>query len=131
VTFPEGYVWYQLKNVVDFPCTLFWLSNGGRPGHPWEKRHLGRLGLEEVCSHFCDGVDIAREDRLAAEGIPTSREFRKDQPVRLPIIQAAAAVGPGFGQVQSITPAGPESVRILGENGHAVTVPLNWNFLKR
>ena len=131
VTFPEGYVWYQLKNVADFPSTLFWLSNGGRPGHPWEKRHLGRLGLEEVCSHFCDGVDIAREDRLAADGVPTSREFRKDQPVRLPLIQAAAAVGPGFGQVQSITPAGPESVRILGENGQAVTVPLNWHYLKR
>ncbi|NBV53239.1 MAG: hypothetical protein EBR83_06940, partial [Verrucomicrobia bacterium] len=101
VTFP-GYVWFSLKNVDDFPSTLFWLSNGGRPGHPWEKRHLGRLGLEEVCSHFCDGVDVAREDRLAAKGIPTSRLFRKDQRVRLPLIQAAAAVSTDFGQVLSI-----------------------------
>ena len=129
VTFP-GYVWFSLKNVADFPSTLFWLSNGGRPGHPWEKRHLGRLGLEEVCSHFCDGVDVAREDRLAAKGIPTSRLFRKDERVRLPLIQAAAAVPAAFGQVQSIVPAGPESVRITGENGQAVTCPINWQFLK-
>ena len=109
---------------------MFWLSNGGRPGHPWEKRHLGRLGLEEVCSHFCDGVDIGREDRLAADGVPTTRVFRKDQPVRLPIIQAVAAVAPNFGQVQAITPAGPGTVRITGENGQAVTAPLNWEYLK-
>ena len=86
-------------------------------------RELTGLGLTVVSGEV--------EARLAADGVPTSREFRKDQPVRLPIIQAAAAVGPGFGQVQSITPAGPESVRILGENGQAVTVPLNWNYLKR
>jgi hypothetical protein len=129
VTFP-GYVWFSLKHVADFPSTLFWLSNGGRPGHPWEKRHLGRLGLEEVCSHFCDGVDIAREDRLATKGIPTSRLFRKDERVRLPLIQAAAAVPAAFGQVQSIVPAGPEAVRITGEHGQAITVPINWQFLK-
>lgn len=129
VTFP-GFVWFQLKDVADFPATLFWLSNGGRPGHPWEKRHLGRLGLEEVCSHFCDGVDVARQDRLAAEGVPTARRFHRDQPVRLAIIQGAAAVGQSFGQVRSITPAGPAAVRIVGENGQTLEVPLNWGFLK-
>jgi hypothetical protein len=86
--------------------------------------------LEEVCSHFCDGVDIAREDRLASKGIPTSRRFRKDERVRLPLIQAAAAVPADFGQVQSIVPAGPEAVRITGENGQAITCPINWQFLK-
>jgi hypothetical protein len=129
VTFP-GYVWFQLKDVADFPATLFWLSNGGRPGHPWEKRHLGRLGLEEVCSHFCDGVDIAREDLLAADGVPTSREFHPGTPVRLAIIQGAVAIGQSFGQVRSITPAGPASVQITGENGQTLEVPLNWGFLK-
>ena len=128
VTFP-GYVWFSLKNVADFPSTLFWLSNGGRPGHPWEGLHLGRLGLEEVCSHFCDGVDVARQDRLADKGIPTSRLFHKDQPVRLPLIQAAASVSADFGQVRSIVPAGPGSVRITGENGQGFTCPINWQFL--
>ncbi len=129
VTFP-GYVWFSLKNVADFPATLFWMSNGGRPGHPWEKRHLGRLGLEEVCSHFSDSVDIAREDRLASKGIPTSREFRRDQSVRLPIIQGAAAVSADFGQVRTIVPEGPASVRITSENGQTVTCLINWQFLR-
>ncbi len=129
VTFP-GYVWFSLKNVADFPSTLFWISNGGRPGHPWEKRHLGRLGLEEVCSHFSDSVDVAREDRLAARGIPTGRPFRRDQKVRLPIIQAATRVSTDFGQVQSIMPTGPGQVRITGENGESVTTPINWQYLK-
>ena len=129
VTFP-GYVWFQLKDPLDFPATLFWLSNGGRPGHPWEKRHLGRLGLEEVCSYFSEGVDIAREHRLAAKGIPTTRTFLADQKVRLPLIQAAVAVPADFGQVQSITPAGDGHVRITGENGHPVVTRINWKFLK-
>ena len=130
VTFP-GYVWFSLKNPADFPATLFWISNGGRPGHPWEKRHLGRLGLEEVCSHFCDGVDVARQDRLAAKGIPTSRLFRKDERVRLPLIQAAAAVPADFGQVVAIVPEGPEAVRLTGEHGRVVTCRINWQFLRQ
>ncbi len=101
--------------------------------HPFSyvfpSQHGFRARNEEVCSHFCDGVDVAREDRLASKGIPTSRLFRKDQRVRLPLIQAAAAVSADFGQVQSIVPAGPEAVRITGENGQAVTCPINWQFL--
>ena len=129
VTFP-GYVWFSLKLVSDFPSTLFWLSNGGRPSHPWEKRHLGRLGLEEVCSHFCDGVAIARENRLQHLQIPTSRHFEAHQAVRLPIIQGIAAVPEGFGQVQSITPAGQQRIQIKGEKHPPLSVAVNWQFLK-
>lgn len=126
-----GWAWIQLKRVSDFPCTLMWISNGGRTAHPWEGRHLGRLGLEEVCSHFCDGVDAAREDRLAGEGIPTFRRFRPDQPVRLPLIQAAVAAPEGFGRVVSVRPEGPGAVRVTGENGASALSPLDWNFLLR
>lgn len=128
VTFGH-YVWFQIKNVSDFPATLFWISNRGRSAHPWEKRHVGRLGLEEVCTHFSDGVDVSREDRLAKEGVPTTRTFQRSQPVRLPIIQAVATVSPHFGQVQSITPAGVNSLSLLGKNGEVVIVPLNWKFI--
>jgi len=129
VTFP-GYIWFSLKMVADFPSTLFWMSNGGRPGHPWEKRHLGRLGLEEVCSHFCDGVATARENRLAHLKITTCRTFQPHQPVRLPIIQGIAAVPKGFGQVQSITPAGNHRIQITGETQPPLSVAINWQFLK-
>lgn len=125
----DGYVWFQLKNPADFPATLFWLSNGGRSAAPWNGRHAGRLGVEEVCSHFCDGVDISREDRLAAEGIPTTREFRKDERVSLRIIQGVEAVPEGFGAVARISPAGDGGITLADEAGVEVTTPVDWAFL--
>lgn len=126
-----GYTWIQLKRVSDFPCTMLWLSHGGRTAHPWESRHLGRLGLEEVCSHFSDGVTVAREDRLAAEGIPTTRRFCPEKAVRLPLIQAAAATPPGFGRIVSVLPEGSLGVRFTDEKGTSILSPLDWNFLLR
>ena len=88
----DGYLWFSLKNPADFPSTLFWLSNGGRSASPWSGRHVGRIGIEEVCSYFSHGVDVSRQDLLAAEGIPTSREFKPNEPVSLRVIQATRLV---------------------------------------
>jgi len=125
----DGYVWFALKNPADFPATLFWLSNGGRSAAPWNSRHTCRIGIEEVCSHFCDGVDLSRKDLLHNLAVPTTRSFTKDTPVTLRIIQAVAAVPIGFGMVKSISPDGDGKVKITGENGAEVSVPLNWKFL--
>lgn len=125
----DGYVWFQIKNPADFPATLFWLSNGGRSAAPWNSRHTGRLGVEEVCSHFCDSVDISRKDLLAAESIPTTRRFTKDERVSLRIIQAVAEVPEGFGAVAKIVPAGDGHVTLVGETGVKVTEPLDWKFV--
>jgi hypothetical protein len=125
----DGYVWFQLKNAADFPSTLFWLSNGGRSAPPWNSRHLGRLGVEEVCSHFCDSVEISRQDLLAAEGIPTTRTFTKE-PVSLRLIQAVAAVPESFGSVAKIVPAGENRITLTGESGVEVTALIDWKFVK-
>lgn len=125
----DGYVWFSLKNPADFPSTIFWISNGGRHGEPWNGRHLGRLGLEEVCSHYADSSDISREDRLAAHGVPTTRRFRRSDTVSVRLVQAAAAVPDGFGAVVSIFPAGPGKVVITGESGHTVETAVDWNFV--
>ncbi|WP_193211758.1 hypothetical protein [Luteolibacter marinus] len=124
----DGYVWYSLKNPADFPATLFWISNGGRHAAPWDGSHFGRLGIEEVCSHFSDGVDVARKDLLASGSIPTSRAFKKDQTVSLRIVQAVAAVPDGFGAVRSIVPDGPGFVVITGESGQNVRTPVDWKY---
>lgn len=126
-----GYAWIQLKRLADFPSTLVWMSNGGRTAHPWEGRHVGRLGLEEVCSHFCDGVDVSREDRLAALGIPTTRTFRRGETTRLPLVQLAVATPAGFGRVVSVEPEGPDKAVVADERGRTVVSPLDWNFLLR
>lgn len=125
----DGYVWFSLKNPADFPATLFWISNGGRHAAPWNGSHLGRIGIEEVCSHFSDSVDVSRGDRLAEDSIPTSREFVADQTVSLRILQAVAAVDEDFGRVISIRPNGPGSVLITGETGKPVESTIDWNFV--
>jgi hypothetical protein len=125
----DDYVWFSLKNALDFPATLFWISNGGRSAHPWENRHLGRVGLEEVCSYFCYGLEASRENRLAAYGVPTTREFFADETVRLPVIQGVALVDEGFGQVQSITPVDEHTIAITGENGTVVHAKIDWKYL--
>ncbi len=125
----DGYVWFTLKNPADFPATLLWLSNGGRTAAPWNARHLGRIGIEEVCSYFANGVDLARQDLLANEGIPTSREFKQIETVSLKTIHAAASVNPNFGMISQIIPAGDEAVTIVSETGETLTVPLHWKFL--
>ena len=122
----DDYVWFSLKNAADFPATLFWISNGGRSAHPWESRHLGRVGIEEICGHFCDGLETSRKNLLAERGIPTTRLFHPDQTVRLPIIQGVALVEPGFGQVQKIQPIDDHTIVITGENGAFVHVNIDW-----
>lgn len=122
----DDYVWFSLKNASDFPATLFWISNGGRSAHPWESRHLGRIGIEEVCSHFCNGLEASRENRLAAHGIPTVRTFAAGESVRLPIIQGVALVEPGFGQVTAIVALDDHTIAIKGEHGAEVHAKIDW-----
>jgi hypothetical protein len=125
----DGYVWFSLKNVADFPATMFWLSNGGRSAAPWHSRHTGRLGIEDVCSHFCDGVDISRKDLLCNLAIPTSRNFTKDSPVILRNIHAVATCPEGFGKVATIVPDGENMVTITDENGTTVSAAVDWERL--
>ncbi len=125
----DGYLWFSLKNPSDFPATLLWISNGGRTAPPWNGRHLGRIGIEEVCSHFCNGIAISRQNLLAAEGIPTSRRFKREETVSLRIVQAVALTPEGFGVVTEITPLGEDSVTITDESGHQVVVAVDWKFV--
>ena len=90
---------------------------------------LGRLGLEEVCSHFADNVTSSREDRLAHEKIPTTRSFKPDETVSLRIVQGVTAIPAGFGAVSSITPSGNTSLTITSDTGTTVEAAADWNFV--
>lgn len=125
----DGYLWFSLKNPVDFPSTLFWMSNRGREAAPWNGRHAGRLGVEEVCSSFCHGVAESRLNPLAAHGVPCTRHFTPNETVSLRVIHAVAAVPAHFGMVTRIAPTGPDWVAITGESGEEITVPCHWNFV--
>ncbi len=125
----DGYLWFSLKNPADFPATLLWMSNGGRTAFPWKGRHLGRIGIEEVCSHFSNAIDISRQNLLALQGVPTTRHFRLEEVVSLRTIQAVALVPHDFGAVASILPDGENSITICGESGAQIPVPLDWKFV--
>jgi hypothetical protein len=122
----DGYVWFSLKNPADFPATLFWISNGGRSAAPWNGRHLGRLGIEEVCSYFSNGVD---ESRKASPGFPTTRRFTADETVSLKVVQGVAAVPQDFGLTTSIRPVAENSVAITGDSGKEIIIPIKWEFV--
>lgn len=124
----ENYLWFALKNPADFPATLFWLSNAGRQAAPWNGQHAGRLGIEEVCSHFHDNVKISREDRLADQDIPTTRQFDGSR-VNLPTIHAVAAIPANFGKVISIIPTGPKELTITGDSQQTIKTTINWKHL--
>jgi len=125
----DGYLWFSLKNPVDFPGTVFWFSNGGRTAPPWNGRHAGRMGIEDACSHFSDGVDKSRLNLLQKHGVETVRSFRVNEPVTLRNIHAVAAVPKDFGAVRSIVPDGENAVALTGESGVRIVIPLNWQFI--
>lgn len=122
----DGWMWFCLKNHADFPSTLFWMSNGGRSGPPWNGRHAGRIGIEEVCSYFSHGVD---ESRKASAGFPTTRRFTADETVSLKVVQGVAAVPQNFGMTTAIRPVGENSVAINGESGKEIIIPIEWEFV--
>lgn len=125
----DGYLWYCLKDPADFPATMFWLSNGGRSASPWNARHVGRIGIEEVCSYFSNGVVLSREKHLVQDGVPTVRRFEIGQQVSLKVIQGVALVPDGFGIVRQIVPDGQDGVLVHGECGKSVRIAVDWKFL--
>lgn len=124
-----GYVWFSLKAVVSFPATLLWISNGGRTQAPWNGVHTSRLGIEDVCSYFADGLEASRANPLQDLGIATVRHFDGGTPVRLRTLQAVAPTPPGFGRVTEIDTSRPGVVTIVDDAGVAVTSDIDWEFV--
>ena len=122
----ERFVWISLKSPADFPSTLLWMSNGGRTAPPWNARHLGRMGIEDVCSYFAAGVDRSRLNLLEKQGVATTRNFQEDVPTSLRTIQAVAAVPIDFGAVSSVVPHGDAAVKLTTECGREIYIPLDW-----
>ena len=88
---------------------------------------MKRLGLEEVCSYFCDEVETSRRDLLASDGVPTTRSF-DGSPVSLKLIHAVALVPDEFDTVAEILP-GEGFIELVARSGARVVVPLDWEFL--
>ncbi len=127
----DGYVWISLKDPRVLPSTLFWMSNGGRHAHPWNGSHLRRLGLEEVCGHFSDGLEISRQDRLKKADVPTTLSFHPKRPKSIRVIHLVHPVPINFGKVVEIRKGKGAEILVRGSNGAPIKVPVDWSFLHR
>jgi hypothetical protein len=126
----DGYMWISLKDPRTLPNTLFWISNGGRHASPWNGSHLGRLGLEDVCGHFSDGLEISKKNLLKGHGVTTSLHFRAKEAKSIRVIHVVHAVGNGFGRVESIERSeNGTQITVTGSQGRSVRVPVDWGFL--
>lgn len=124
-----GYVWLALKNIDDFPSTLLWLSNGGRRQTPWDGKHVGRLGVEDVCSYFHRGLEESRKNHLSHLGIATTRTFTAHQKTTLRTVQAVVHTTQDFGPVASVETPSDGNIRIIDEQGRSCDARIDWQFV--
>lgn len=131
VVFPERqFVWFSLKNPAVLASTVLWHSNGGRHYPPWNGRHRGVLGVEDVTAYFHLGLGAsARSNAWNERGVPTTIEFQPHRFVRVPYIIGVAAVPPDFGEVRVIRRV-PGGAQILSASGRAVFHTVDTDFLR-
>ncbi len=129
VTFP-GFAWIALRRTLDFPVTVLWMSHGGRSEAPWLSRHRGRLGVEDACSYFAEGLAASRQQPWLAEGVPTVRRFQRGETVCLRHLQLVVPLPEHFGIVSDIAPdPNGNLLHIRGQSHAVVTAAVNWRFL--
>ncbi len=132
VTFPrQRYVWFSLKDPRVLRGTVLWMSNGGRHYPPWNGRHVGVMGLEDVTSYFHPGLaESARANPLSEHGYATCAHLRPDRPLVVNYIMGVTRVPAGFHSVAAIEndPA-HDMITLRAANGKFATIPLDLAFL--
>ena len=126
----DGYAWISLKNPKQFPSTLFWISNGGRHYQPWNGRHKNRIGIEDVCSYFHEGLRLIPQPTSLPHGIATTADFSKDQPTELCHIQMVHPLPGGFCAVEHIRyDSAKKGIWLSDAQGQEIFAPVDCSFL--
>ena len=125
----RGYLWFSLKNAAILPGTVFWISNKGRHGAPWNGRNRC-LGLEETCSHFADGLAASIGlNTITEAGFPTAIELSVDKPTVVNFIQGAASIPQDFTCVADVR-FDDETVTFISKTGSSLRLDVDYSFLK-
>ena len=116
--FPEKkFVWFSLKNPAHLASTVLWHSNGGRHYAPWNGRHRGVLGIEDVTAYFHLGLAASLEKNPWREkGVPTALPLGGKKGLRIPYIMGVAALPGDFEKVSAIERVSG-GVRLLSPGG--------------
>ncbi|MHC4505962.1 MAG: hypothetical protein ACYTFI_21925 [Planctomycetota bacterium] len=125
----KGYLWFALKDAAVLPGTVFWISNKGRHGSPWDGRNRC-LGMEENCAYFAEGIVPSLKPNVINEaGFPTAVEFSGSAPTVVNLIQGAIRIPDGFEMVKDVTFA-PGKVTFTATTGKSVTADVRHGFVK-
>jgi len=123
-----GFLWFALKNPNVLPSTVFWMSNKGRHGSPWNGRNRC-IGLEDICGYLADGLAVsAKKNALTEEGVPTVINLSKTKPFSVRHIQGVVKVSKGFDRVKTVD-FEKGKLRFISESGREVSVPVDWDFI--
>ena len=131
VVFPEKkFVWFSLKNPAHLASTVLWHSNGGRHYAPWNGRHRGVLGVEDVTAYFHLGLAASLADNpWQDKGVPTSLAFTKGKPTRIPYVMGIAALPAGFDAVRSIQRTAT-GIRLQAASGARIEHAVDTTFIQ-
>lgn len=131
VVFQEKkFVWFSLKNPAHLASTVLWHSNGGRHYAPWNGRHRGVLGVEDVTAYFHLGLAASLADNPWKEkGVPTSHDFARGQSTRIPYIMGVAPLPDGFDIVSTIQRT-DTGIRLTAANGKQIDHAVDTAFIQ-
>jgi hypothetical protein len=131
VVFPEKkFVWFALKNPAHLASTVLWHSNGGRHYAPWNGRHRGVLGIEDVTAYFHLGLAASLADNpWKKKGIPTALALGGRNPTRIPYIMGVAPLPAGFDCVRAIQRTG-SGIHLSAASGAVIDHVVDSGFLQ-
>jgi hypothetical protein len=125
----DGYLWFSMKNPDILPATLFWISNHGRHGSPWNGRNRC-LGLEDMCGFFAEGLAASANPNLLNErGIKTTISLAPDKPMSIKYIQGVVKIPSLFGRVKQLNFMPDNNILFISENGLQVKVNVNYSYV--
>lgn len=116
-----------LKNPVDLPVTMLWISNGGRNYAPWNGRHLGVIGVEDGRTAPGHRASIG-DNALKREGVATAFPLGGEQRFRQVI---GALPLDGVGRPPMAVAAEIGSLGLDFPDGARIAVPFDGDFLAR
>ncbi len=130
VVFPEKkFLWFALKNPAHLASTVLWHSNGGRHYAPWNGRHRGVLGIEDVTAYFHLGLAASLADNpWKKKGIPTALALGGRKATRIPYIMGVAPLPAGFDCVRAIERTGT-GIRLSAVRGAVIDHAVDTGFL--
>lgn len=125
----EGDVTLSLKTPSDFPMTALWVSNGGRDYFPWNGKHRGVLGMEEVRTNSLRGHRASlAPNALTDKGIPTSITLAPGRTIDLRHVIGMLSAPAGWERVVAVRETGG-GLEVEGTAGAVLNLPYDAAYL--